>query len=165
MPGSCSGLTLLREIPDLGSFKNWELEKQEESRAVIRPTHPFRKDLAEAPCDPATPQCHHAPPQSRHTTIPSSGTAHVPKCWSPHPPGAWLEGDTKHLVCVKSPKKPAGLQHNRCSEESQVQKTILCHRHKCIFLSQTTPISSSKENNPRSEGGRGFFGRHNAKIL
>lgn len=104
MPGSCSGLTLLWEIPDLGSSKNWDLEKQEESRAVIRPTHPFRKDLAEAPCDPATPQCHHAPPQSRHTTIPSSGTAHVPKCWSPHPPGAWLEGDTKQLVCVNPQK-------------------------------------------------------------
>lgn len=132
----------------------------------MRPTHTFRKDLAECPCDPATPQCHHPPPQIRPTTIPSSGTAHAPKCWSPTFPTACGSKVTQSNSCVcQVPKKPAGLQHNRCADESQVQKAIIFHQHKCIFLSQITPISSSKENNPRSEGGRGFFGRHNAKIL
>lgn len=54
------------------------------------------------------------------------------------------------------PEKPEGLQHNRCADESQVQKATTLHQQKRIFLSQITPISNSKENNPRSGGGRGF---------
>lgn len=163
MPGGCSRLPLLWEIPDLGSFENWDVEKQEESKAIIRPRHPFRKDLGETLCDPATPQCHHPkagtqqfPPLEPHSS------QHSPQHISPqHVARRWHKATR---VC-QVPKKPAGLQHNRCADESQVQKAIIFHQQKCIFLSQITPISSSKENNPRSEGGRRFFGTHNAKIF
>lgn len=104
MPGGCSGLTLLGEIPDLGSFNNWDLEKWEESRAIIRPRRPFRKDLAGVLCDPATPVCHHPPSQSRHTTIPSSAIT-VPNISPSISPTACASKVTQSNSCVSSPQK------------------------------------------------------------
>lgn len=90
---------------------------------------------------------------------PKAGTRQFPPLdphSSQHPPQRvarrWHEATR---VC-QIPEKPEGLQHNRCADESQVQKAIIFHQQKHTFLSQITPISNSKENNPRSEGGRGF---------
>lgn len=115
MPGGCSGLTLLREIPgDLGSFKNWDLEKWEESGAIIRPTHPFGKDVAEALRDPATPW-HLATSTVSPSTIPKQAHDNsllwiptVPNIPSSASPPAHGSKVTRSNSSVSNPQKTRG---------------------------------------------------------
>lgn len=95
---------------------------------------------------------------------PKAGTRQFPPL-DPHssqhppqriPPSAWLEGDTKQLECVKSPKNQRGSNTTDVQMRARYKKPLSSINRNVIFLSQITPISNSKENNPRSEGGCGF---------
>lgn len=137
MPGSCSGLTLLRETPgDSDYFKNWDLEKWEESRAINRPTYPFGKDVAEALRDPATPW-HLATSTVSPSTIPKQAHDNF-LLWIPTvpniPPSTWLEGDTKQLECVKSPKNQRGSNRTDVQMRARYKKPLSSINRNVFFF-------------------------------
>lgn len=118
---------------------------------------PSERMPAEACCAPTTPQ---------HLAMSSVFSSNIPKQTQdnflllnravlsiPHSiqtPACGSKAAHSNSCASTSPKKPVGLQHNRCADESRVKKGINIHQQKRVFLSQIAPISNSKENNPYS---------------
>lgn len=157
--GSCSELSLLWEIPrDLGSFKKMGFRKTAKKHTccqtnMLLQKGPRQKLTVLQPFPGTWPwtQCYHPTSQSRHKTVSSSWTKRYQTSPTAHKPQRMAERwDAATHVCQSPPKKPVGLQHNRCADESRVKKAINFHQQKPIFLSQITPINNSKENNPHS---------------